>query len=277
MLDLFVLCALLAAYAGWLLRDGKVSFLQGQLTEKDKAYGHLEKDRDRIQTDGNNQITQLKMDLNEAKREKDTEIAKLTNERNTAQGSLAQLQAMPERVQNLYSNLLAVYGNGPTNRQQLDALISAVGSITNALEDIRTTYPSFALYLNELIITNGATFSLPSSRDVLLVLRNTSQLTAVNTTIDFQAFLSQTNVIAEGWDTRQPPGIVGLSGDHLENLFPSFSHWRWRADVPIAPNMFHHVACLSIQTNAPTGNIPARIIIYSDKSKGQSFMFSLAL
>src|ERR1039458_8302460 len=64
-LDLFVLFALLAAYAGWLLRDGKVSFLQGQLTEKDKAYGHQEKDRDRIQTDGNNQITQLKMDLNE--------------------------------------------------------------------------------------------------------------------------------------------------------------------------------------------------------------------
>src|ERR1035437_10189134 len=239
------------------------SFLLGRIEQSAEDIHRLEKT-----------VAENKTDFNETKREKDAEILKLVSERDSVQQRLSYFEAMPANIMMLHSNILKM--SNPTNSEQMNALLSSVAALTNALADVLASSPTFELYLNGLLITNNAFISLQPSRDVSLIVKNAGVFTAANVVVDLIAPLDSTNIVAVGWNS-QPSGISATIDNRIQQRFPELNHWRWQADVPLPQMLYHHVATFTISTNLPAKVLPVSFGVYSDRSKVQNYSVLLGL
>jgi hypothetical protein len=177
--DLFILFIILGVVLGWLFRGHGVqstilalkndysntnAILTGQLMATSNEIQRIEKERDKIQQAGNNEMIRLTLDLNEAKRGRDADVLRLTGERDSLQQRLSYFESLPANVLTLYSNLSKLYANDPTNRQQLASMLMSLQSITNAINDL-SARPTFDFYLNGIPITNGSVVVLHLTND----------------------------------------------------------------------------------------------------------------
>lgn len=155
--------------AGLLIRgcsaSSKESFLAGQLAERGERIHQLERLIQTLREQNNNDITQLKIDSNEAKRERDAQIAKLTSERDAAQQRLSYFEALPANVVTLYSNLSSLYPSESTNRQQMASLFHRVESLTtNLLQEIQRA-PLFTFVACDVPLGKDPCITVPLTND----------------------------------------------------------------------------------------------------------------
>ena len=230
------------------------SFLQGQLSA-------IKDDNENLKYD----LSALKAEFNEVKRQKDTEILKLIGERDNAFQRLALFESMPSQVMNLYTNLIA---NAPTNLTDFN---NAMAQLTNALTHA-VEIPEFALYANDSIVTNGSIILLPNDRKLWLRVKNTSQITADNLKVALfvPPALNSSNVVADGW-------IVGrmiVSGERTIGQ-TDYSSWRWQADKPIYPRETYNTASITFSEAIEHFIVEIRIDVAASRSKAQRFLVTL--
>ncbi len=96
-LELFLLALVCGGVVGWLLRGGKISFLEGQLSEGRTNYQTLEKARDKEEQEKSRRITQLHDDevksLNNTARSLTATIASLEADNGRLRGEIADIKS----------------------------------------------------------------------------------------------------------------------------------------------------------------------------------------
>ena len=133
-------------------------------------------------------------------REQDTATLKLATEKASLENRLTTFEAIPFQVPSIISNLSNIIATEPTNRQQLVSLLFSVEALTNSLAEAALR-PTFDLYINGTIITDGAVLQLEQSRTLRIQVHNTSTVAAdqLSVTIVTPLALDPTNLVANGW------------------------------------------------------------------------------
>lgn len=270
---LALILIVVSMYAGYRMErsrsDARNSFLAGQLLERDRVNQGL---RDEIRDNKRSseaEILNLKTDFNEVRRQKDSEVAKLTMERESALQRNTQWESLPANILNLYSN---IYANAPTNIQQFGSLMQ---SFTNSLNDVVSSRPYFEIILNKSKITVGQAVELDHSRSVLLNVMNVSETTAQNVCLSIHSPIEKTNLLSEGW-LASPFSLTSLDGNVVQEI-PGWNSWSWKADKSLAAQNTHYAATLTVSTNYHGSVLPMIIEAYSDNSKKQMFAIVLKL
>lgn len=206
-------------------------------------------------SDSESEIAGLKTDLNEVKREKDAEIVTLTAERNSAQEQVRILQALPSNASAMYSNIMAMGGSIDRGRPSFDLMLNGI-PVTNRtiLNNLPVPFPSAIVPLQE-------------SRAIFLQAAIHSDAAVDRLTIDFQAPLAGSNVIA---DSRWTGPVPGLNVNSKE-----FNKWKIVAADP-ALNGFDATA-FKLSTNVSEPAIPAYVDVYAVGCRLQRFMVFLVL
>jgi len=233
---LFFVIATLVSVASWLAADHEAnkkisdiqigfsssnSFLLGRIDQLGVDVRKLQKT-----------IDEDKTDFNEAKREKDAEIAKLTTEKNTAEQRLSFFESSPEKISMLFSNFFA---NTPTNLEQFGSLIT---QFTNSLYSLDFERPKFSISLNGTMLSDRSIVFLQKSREIFLQATNIGGgETADRLTIDFFADLAGTNLVANGW-TLEPKSNIG------------WNQWQMTAQSSLGPSSNFHFSRLVFLYNS---------------------------
>jgi len=225
---------------------------------------------------GNYQLEVQK--LNEKNHEKDNSILQLIQERDKA-------QIESQNDKNALASWIVLAKSSNTNTpltERLDFLAGWVEantrSLTNALSGLNLERPEFDLYVNDILITNGAIISLKESRKIQLRVVNTTQTTAEQLSIDFLApfALDKTNVIVGNEWQIQPPVTAIKNGLWTTNTVGN--NWRWIADKSVAGMAGFYPQTFEISTNFPSQKysvIQVTFNIYSNGSKKQTFSLAL--
>jgi hypothetical protein len=169
-LHLFILFVLLSFLLGYLLKGCQVApgyaLLRGQLLEKGNQVQQVEAQKEKLQTSFQLQISDLKAEGNESKREKDSEIARLTTERNFAQQRLDYMQSLPEKVLLLWTNVSKLAANEPTNQQQLFSFFGQqIQALSSTLSNTVSQTPALIITINSVIIDSASAIRIPFTND----------------------------------------------------------------------------------------------------------------
>ena len=227
------------------------SFLAGQLNTTATELKNLKSEYSQKIIEHANANADLKTDYNEKLRNKDTEILKLTSERDNALQRAAMIESMPGNLFNIYTNIAA---NAPTNLYQFAAILN---DFSNSVAQA-TIMPEFSLVLNKLPISgNGVLIS--TNRSVFVEIQNISDVTAENATITFSAQLSKTNLIkSHDWDENTMSSRGNSS---------TFNTWITVCAKNIASKDFFQAETFTISTNVTEPFLATKFTVYSSKSK----------
>ena len=195
----------------------------------------------------NNQISELKGELTDAKRDRDH-----------YQELLAPFEAMA----------IAKYTNAPLD-QRLDLLTQGMSAITNVLSNIESGKPIFELLIDGFSIANNQTVPLKESREFKIGAGNKGEITAKNTTIDFSAPINATNLI---FSTDWQPEPSTKQADGTE-----WNHWLAISLISEGKGDAFIAAPLTISTNFSAPFLPLKIKIHSDESKTQIYDIIIAI
>ncbi|TAK93917.1 MAG: hypothetical protein EPO07_17520 [Verrucomicrobia bacterium] len=241
-----------------ILADQSVSnaFLLGRIEQNTKNIARFEKTIEEIQAESNATVQR-----------KDVEIQRLTTENASKEQQLAFIHTLPEKSMSLYSNLVSLSANYPTNQQQFEAMTEA---LTNMLSEMAAGTPSFKLSINETFITNGATIQLDQSRTLQLQVLNASTVTGEGVTVCFVTplDLTETNLVSDGWTFMPKSRTVAANGI---GSTPVANCWRCFADRPLPGSSFWDVNRLQISTNYTWKAVRLEFQVYANKSKVQSY------
>lgn len=276
-LDVLIFFVLLGGLGGYILRgygvNAKYSFLKGESVEKDRQISRIESELAKVRQDDNQQLTQLKIDSNETKREKDAEISKIMSEKNSIQQQLSMFESSPAELLRIYSNLFTLYSNEPTNREQFATLFSRVESLTtNVLSEIQLGRPSFIVYANGIEITNEATIPIAASRELLLAVQNSSEISAQRVTISAIVATGGTNVNSAGWDSGPPPVVV-MQRKWIK--LPNTSQLTVENQKILPSSAFFGAPPLVFSTNIPASSLGMILSVYAERTKGRSLNITL--
>ena len=207
------------------------SFLLGKTAQQDEEIRRLQKAFD-----------DMKIDRNEAKREKDVLAQRVSF-----------LESLPDSAANMYSNVLA---------------------ITNALSALRLGTPQFELFINGSKVGDGAAIALQDSRDVQIAVLNVGDMVAEDLTVDFLIPLAKTNLIVDAhWAIKD---VFVRSGDGFKPISVVTGGKVIAQQMVNVGNRFD-ATTFSISTNVPTCYLPFWVDLYSRGSKDQRFTFILEL
>ena len=231
-----VLTIVACVFVAWGVNEN----LQGRLKEKSDQVSTLKSDARESDKHHSDEIVRLKMDFYETNRQKDAVIALLTSDNDSLKSQVAMWMSSP-------SNMSAT-----------------MGYFTNAITDAESWFPKLKLIMNGEPMTNDELVMLGTNRTIQFGVRNDSQVTAVNTTLDFvtPAALSETNLSFDRWEVMP----VNAVGEH---------HWKWRADGPLSSNIVWNVGAIVISTNLQLHVCQVEVSIFSDRSKSQTYRFFL--
>jgi hypothetical protein len=233
------------------------SFLAGQLNTTTTELKNLKSEYSQKIIEHANATADLKTDYNEKLRNKDTEILKLTSERDNALQRTAVIESMPGNLFNIYTNIAA---NAPTNLNQFAFILN---DFSNSVAQA-TIMPEFSLSLNKTPILGNGVLIL-TNRSVSVEIQNVGDLTAENATIVFTAQLSKTNLLkSHDWD---------------ENSFSSkgsdLNVWATINGKNLAPGSFFDAETFVISTNFTQPFLAGRFSVYSSKSKKKDYVILL--
>jgi len=258
-----VAAVLVAAYAVWFFTsehyNSKIAFLSGRLQERENSVRQLAY-----------KISDLKIERNELRRQKDAELFAAQSERDNALQRIALIQAMPGDLLSIYTNIAA---NAPTNFQELHLI---VGQLTNALSRAIST-PELELWENDHPLTNGSVISLAENRSLNFHLRNRSdEVSALGAFISFIApsALHSTNLLVEASQWRELPLPVAILND--ERLInTTLKAWDWKAEEPIYHSDGLHYAGTLRFTNFNLPVIQVEVRFGSVNSRIQRYTLTL--
>lgn len=234
------------------------SFLSGKLEQSttDKAAAE-------------NRLLETTAALNDVKRDRDAEVLRLTTEKESLSQQLTFIHTLPQQAQNVYSNLAYFASTEPTNRQYLTEFAAL---FTNALHAMELERPQFSLAVNELTLSNNHVLIaspyqtgisnmnvlfVNRAREFTLEVRNLSQATADQVSIDFTSVISGTNWIADGWMPQPGP-------EHT-------THYYIMHDKPLASGSRFLAPILRLKTNVTDILVPVELLVFSSKSKSHKF------
>ncbi len=239
--------------------QGTNSFLAGQLNITTTELKNLKSEYSQNIIEHANATADLKMDYNERLRNKDTEILKLTSERDNALQRTAVIESMPGNLFNIYTNIAA---NAPTN---LNQFASIVNDFSNSVAQA-TIMPEFSIFLNKLPISGNGVLIL-TNRSVFVEIQNIGDLTAENATITFSAPLSKTNLIkSHDWDENAVSARDNSS---------TFNTWTTVSAKNIASKDFFTAETFMISTNVTEPFLATKFTVYSSKSKRKDYSIAL--
>jgi hypothetical protein len=201
-----------AIWDGWMF-FGILALLGGCFTCS-LGYEWGTKKLETVRKDDNKQIDTLAGQLKDAKQERDKN-----------QLLLAPFQAMA----------IQVYTNVPIDKR-LEYFTSQFLSFkTNLLTEIESERPSFQLYNDNILITNGAVISIKKDRTVKLNVRNASKITAeqLKILVIAPAGIATTNFIGGAfWNSSE----VGMYSSADARIAPTelLNGWEWVAQIPFA-------------------------------------------
>jgi hypothetical protein len=219
--------------------------------------------------------------LNQQLRDKESENQKLFAEKNKAEEEA-------EIANNAVASWQLLAKSGNTNTpltERLDSLIKGVaknteslsqafgGSVntSNLLAAIESDKPSFELYINNTLVTNGSVVSLKDTRRLQLAVKNISPVTADNLSIDFgvPSGVEPTNVIYDDSWRAEPPNRIVTNGMIATNVWGH--HWSWRADSNFGSDTFYGVNYLEFSTNITFSVIQTQFYVYAVRSTRQTY------
>jgi hypothetical protein len=236
------------------------SYLAGQLSSISNELGKTQETLERKTSDDATTIADIKSDFAVKFQQKDTEIFKLTGERDAALQRSAIVEAMPGNLFNIYTNIAA---NAPTNLMQFAQLLS---DLTNSLSQASSS-DKFALFINGVEITNlsGTTVLSVPSRNVFIEVQNKGDTTANHLSIMCESTLQDTNLIRNhDWKYLGHP--YAMSNTPITAL-DSKNTWSTISDDAIGAGNLFSAERFSISTNNLPMVIDCELSIYSEKSK----------
>lgn len=234
------------------------SFLAGQLDTTTADLKNLKSEYSQKITENANAIADLKIDHNEKLRSKDTEILKLTNERDNALQRAAVIESMPGNLFNIYTNIAA---NAPTNFNQFATILN---DFSNSVAQA-TIMPDFSFFINNTPISGNGVFIL-TNRSVSVEIQNVGDLTAENATIDLFARMSKTNLIkTHDWDENASQA----RGDS------NFNAWKTVAERNLAAKDGFTAETFEVSTNFREPFVYTKFSVYSSKSKRKDYILTL--
>jgi hypothetical protein len=168
-------------------------------------------------------------------------------------------------------------------------VISNEAAIKDSVDEGKTNVayavgiPEFELYLNDLKMTNGESFSIKKTRKFALKVTNVSMVTADQLSVDFicPIELADTNVIADGW-LEQPQSVNFINGQFADA--PILNHWRWMADKSLAGSYngkvdgnfdYYNCAAIEISTNFSLPIVPVAFEVYANRAKARRYVVYL--
>lgn len=259
------------------------SRLAGALTENSNQNQRMEQQLDKNQRDHSAQLLQLTLDCQEAKREKDVEILKVTEERDAARHDLAQFQAIPSNFMTIYTDLTnaaKLFVQDPQTTRQLGRIESLT---TNLLSSMQQPSPKFNVSLDGVMLadtlaeTNGPIVVHPMKPgNIEIKVRNIGSLTAEHLNVDVQVPLDSTNVAASGWHL-QANGSGTFVLFNQTNDFPILGHWKVEAEHSIANEESFVAPSFTILTNASGRLVPLCVDVHADRTKLQRFKMTLLI
>src|SRR5665213_3349592 len=233
------------------------SFLAGQLNATTTELKNLKSEYSQKIMEHANATADLKTDYNEKLRNRDTEILKLTSERDNALQRAAVIESMPGNLFNIYTNIAA---NAPTNLNQFAALLN---DFSNSVAQA-TIMPEFSLFLNGTPILGNGVLVL-TNRSVSVEIQNVGEVTAENATIVYSAQLSKTNLLkSHDWDENS-----------FSSMGSDFNVWATIEGKNLAPGSFFDAETFIISTNFTQQFLAGKFSVYSSKSKKKDFVIVL--
>lgn len=203
---------------------------------------------------------------NENLREKDVEIGNLKNDNDALQTRVTFLQALPNTISDIASNMATIQKSTPTNMAAYFALGSSIQSLTNQLEQFSQSV-TFSVSVNGVPLTNSATLEYPTNGNIQIMVKNTGSSSASELVVDLMMTVAATNVTANGWNAQPSASLLGMET----------SNWSWQADKPIPVfNDGYYVASIQLSTNLIPSLVVCRCGVYSANSKGVLYMFAFA-
>ena len=195
------------------------------------------------------------------------ELKDAKQDRDKYQLMLAPFQAMA----------IQVYTNIPIDKR-LDYLAAQFSSVSsNLTATLESQNPSFQLYCNDKLITNGSVISLKNNRTVGLTVRNTSPVTAEHVAMQFMApsGLAVSNLIGNPF--WQPINAAAVDNVNMEiHKSDLVSDWEWKANDSIPGYGLKEVNSFDISTNMNWPVIGGAVFkVYADRSKCQEFVVTL--
>jgi len=255
------------------------SRLAGALTESSNQTQRLERQLDKNKQEHSAEVLQLKLDFQEAKREKDVEILKLAGERDAAKHDLAQFQAIPANFLTIYADLTnaaKLYIQDPQTTRQLGRIESLA---TNLLSSMQQPSPKFSVTVDGVALPDAtsATVMHPmKAGELKIAVNNIGSITAEHLIIELLAPLDSTNVIAQGWQLQ-----ASFSGKFVlldqTNEVANVGHWLVEAQTSIPNEESFICPGFTILTNASGRQVPITINVHADRTKLQRFGMTLLL
>jgi hypothetical protein len=239
--------------------------LSGKLEQQKEDYRRLEKQGEKERQDANNQITQLRIDLGDVKRERDS--------------NKQRLEFLEANAATVYTNIANWSTNGPPTRQQISDLMGSVQTLTNNSQT--ELMPAFTASLNGGLLSSVSkdpTWApLPKDRRITFLIQNVGPITAEHITLDLFTFCDGTNIIAPPpWRTQAPSSgsLMILNQPIYTNPIP---HWVETAELSTASTFGFGSTPLSISTNFGPHILYCELDIHSDRSRLQRFYFVAAM
>ena len=209
-------------------------------------------------------------------------LANLNDEYSDLNGKY--LDAKQERDK--YQQLLAPFEaaalklntNAPSN-EQLELFASQLTTIsTNLLNALSLDKPHFKLMLNGRFITNNSTVDMRDTRQLKIVVKNDSLITAHNLTVYFMAptGIDATNIIVDNQWVKEPPGRE-IINDELGGK-TIYNEWSWFCQNEVGGGVSWYLNTIEFATNINHEVIPVVKVefeVYSMGSTNQQFIESL--
>jgi hypothetical protein len=201
----------------------------------------------------NNSIVNLKVDDGETKREKDSEIEKLTTENASLNNQLTSIQSA--HVMEFSTNFDASISNILVSSEypQSDIVLSVNGDTNLVFSEKNSGIP---FQIKNIIL-------LTTNRDIRLRLFNKSRITAIHSFVTFIGIIDPTNFYSDGW-VVQP-----IISNQMNN-------WRYDTDKSLPGFSFWDIATIRISTNLQY-SIPAEIDVGADNSETKSYFIGFGI
>lgn len=186
----------------------------------------------------------------------ETDKENLTKERDKAQEQLAPWVQLAN----------SQFTNTPLTKR-MDALLETVSTL-------KANEPTFALFVNDKLVTNRETIGLDISRKISLRLRNTSSITVEDATLSLNSRLVQKDVIAPGWDFQALP--VQFIDDKVITQ-TNMIHIQVKAQNHIPSRSFFIAPDVIVSTNCVQKAVYAEITVSSKGSRKYEYQLHFQL
>jgi len=222
------------------------SFLNGVIEGEKTTISTLQKEIEDNRRDAETAKLNFKTDVNEANRQKDATLERLSF-----------FEANPEKLLNIYSN---IFVHTPTNLPQFDFVFQ---QFTNALNSLNAEKPNLVLKINGVlqptvdntpgIIVQGKLFPMKKTDNIVLSVQNLSKPAAPNINIELFSNIDSTNITAPGW-TENLPADGGRN------------HWITTCERSTGQFSAFQANPITISSNFPNSTLQAIILFHADNS-----------